>query len=219
MQKIEAVIFDMDGILLDTESICMECWARAGEELGYDGIIPVYRSCIGCNTKTIIEKLSDAYPALSSEKIHEFHERTRELFHVVEDEKGIALMEGVPQILESLKNAGFRLAVASSTRWEAVSRQLTRAGLISYFEVIITGDTVAHSKPAPDIYLKTCSALGLPVQACVAIEDSPNGVRSATSAGLRCIVVPDQIVPDEEIKNLAWKICDSLLDVKITEWE
>ncbi len=216
MSNIAAVIFDMDGILLDTEKVCLECWSRAGQELGFENIVPVYRSCIGRNVKGCLDTITAAYPDFTQEQIDVFYERTRDLFHVVEEEQGLDLMKGVVETLERLKGEGYRLAVASSTRWEAVSRQLTRAGIINYFETITTGDKVLHSKPAPDIYLMACNSLNLEPSACIAVEDSPNGVRSAVAAGIKCIMVPDQIAPDEEMKKIAFQICNSLLEIKIS---
>ena len=108
-----------------------------------------------------------------------------------------------------------RLAVASSTRWESVQRQLKNAGIFDYFETITTGDKVLHSKPAPDIYLKSLDSLSLSAADCIAVEDSPNGVRAAVAAGIKCVMVPDQIQPDGEMKKSAWKIIKSLNELPI----
>ena len=104
----------------------------------------------------------------------------------------------------------YKIALASSTRGVHVQRQMTSAGLIGYFETLTTGDMVTHGKPDPEIYLMECKSLALKPKECVAIEDSPNGVRSAFAAGMKVIMVPDKIQPDEEMKNKTWKIVDSL---------
>ena len=119
------------------------------------------------------------------------------------------------ECLESLKKKRLRLAVASSTRWESVQRQLKNAGIFDYFETITTGDKVLHSKPAPDIYLKSLDSLSLSAADCIAVEDSPNGVRAAVAAGIRCVMVPDQIQPDSEMQKSAWKIIKSLNELPI----
>ena len=107
----------------------------------------------------------------------------------------------------------YRIALASSTRNELVIRQLKNANVLEFFEVIVTGDMVLHSKPDPEIYLKACEELNIPPENCIAIEDSPNGLKSAFFAGLNTIMVPDKIQPNEELNQFIWKKCDSLKNV------
>ena len=207
-----AVIFDMDGVLLDTESVCFECWKRAGEEWGLDDAEDAYRLCVGTNLNDTMAILHGRYG--TDFDAQKFHARTGELFHVVEAEKGLALMPFVRECLDSLKARGYRLSVASSTRSEAVHRQLRAANIIEYFETITCGDTVEHSKPAPDIYLKACESLCLPPADCIAVEDSPNGVRAAQAAGMKCVMIPDQVQPTKEIRALAWRVAKNLGEMK-----
>lgn len=95
-----------------------------------------------------------------------------------------------------------------------MTKHLTKTGLIKYFDLRVTGDMVEHSKPNPDIYLKACDLLNLKPEECVAVEDSFNGIRSASSAGLLPIMVPDRVMPTDEIKSLCWKICKTLEGLK-----
>lgn len=206
--KPKAIIFDMDGVLLDTESLCFVCWERAGAEQGLDDIRAVYRQCLGTNVSDTMATLRRTYGA--DFDAEGFYARASELFHVVEAEQGIALMPHVRDCLDAVRGAGYRLAVASSTRTETVRRQLAAAGIIGYFETITCGDTVAHSKPAPDIYLKACASLGLSPADCVSVEDSPNGVRASHAAGIPCVMIPDQIQPTEEIRALATAVLGDL---------
>lgn len=210
MKNLKAFIFDMDGVLLDTESICDQTWEVAAKEFGLKDSKSAIEQCRGtskADTKIILKRFygqdfdSDAYLA-----------RTSELFYEIENSKGINKMPFAKECLEALKSK-FRVALASSTRMVAVSRQLTNAGLINYFETITTGDMVEHSKPDPQIYRMACASLGLKPEECVAIEDSPNGIKSAVGAGMRVIMIPDKIKPTLEIKEKCWKIFDSLNDV------
>ena len=163
--------------------------------------------CRGSNHNDTLQILHDVFgEGFDSEC---FLKRATELFHQIEETDGIPLMPYAREILEYLKPK-YRLALASSTNGVAVKRQLTNAGVIQYFETFTTGDQVVHSKPDPEIYIKACHSLGLEPEECVAVEDSPNGIRSAAAAGLKVIMVPDKIQPFPEIELLCWQICITL---------
>ena len=207
-ESVKAVIFDMDGVLLDTESVCKVCWKRAADEYGVERIEEAFMQCVGQNSADSIILLKKYCAGKVDSK--DFYARTGELFHEVEREQGLNLMPFVTECLSGLRERGYRLAVASSTRWENVERQLKAAKIFDFFETVTTGDKVLHSKPAPDIYIKALESLSLSAGDCIAVEDSPNGVRAASRAGIRCVMVPDLIQPSDEIKSLAWKILPSL---------
>ena len=214
MQKIKAFIFDMDGILLDTESVCRLCWQRAADELGLSGGDEIYQKCVGCNNNDMNVMIQDYFSTQRNDfNLDEFNKLAHDLFYVIEKEDGLKKMKGVDFCLDYLKKQGFILAVASSTRRVNVLRQIADAGISDYFKTFTCGDEVVHSKPDGEIYLKACASLGFKPQECAAIEDSPNGVKSAVAAGLKCIMVPDQIQPDEYIKSIAYKILPSLEDI------
>jgi len=203
-----AVIFDMDGVLLDSESVCDLVWRQAAKECGIDGIDKIIEKNRGCNyTDTRASLELDLQSVSAADR---FMNRTAELFNKIETEEGLPSMKGARAALEYLTKKGYRIALASSTDGNAVRRQMKNAGFIDFFETLTTGDTVVHGKPDPEIYARACASLGLSPDACCAIEDSPNGMRSAYRAGLSCIMVPDKIAPDDEMKKIAMCILPSL---------
>ena len=178
---VKAVIFDMDGVLQDSETISDITWDMAAKEWGFENNFDVLQSCRGCNRHDIELKLKAFYG--EDFDSHAFLERTGQLFHEIENTKGIPLMHYAKEILEYLKPR-YRLALASSTRGVTVERQLRNAGVIDFFETRTTGEMVEHSKPNPEIYLMACKSIGMEPEECAAIEDSLNGIRSAHAAGL-----------------------------------
>ena len=204
---IKAIIFDMDGVILDSETISDKTWAIAQDEMDITTDKDYINMCRGSNRNDTIQILRKVFGEdFDSEA---FLKRATELFKMYEETEGIPLMPYAQQILEYLKPK-YRLALASSTNGRAVERQLTNAGVINFFETRTTGEMVEHSKPDPEIYLMACRSLGLEPQDCVAVEDSPNGIRSAAKAGLKVIMVPDKIAPTPELEELCWKICPTL---------
>ena len=209
--NIKAVIFDMDGVLQDSETISDITWEMAAKEWGFELNYDILQACRGSNRHDIAMKLKEFYGE-DFDSVS-FLNRTSEFFYQIEAEKGIPLMHYAKEILEYLKPK-YKLALASSTRGVSVRRQMTAGGLIDFFESLTTGDMVEHSKPEPEIYLKAAESIGIKPEACVAVEDSPNGVKSAYAAGMRVIMVPDKIQPDENLKKMCWKICPNLEAVK-----
>jgi HAD superfamily hydrolase (TIGR01509 family) len=208
MKNIKAVIFDMDGILLDSETICDKTWQMALKDFNLIDNNDTINKCRGTNKTDTILILKQYFG--QDFNAENFLTKTSEYFHKIEFEQGISLMPYAKEILKYLKEKNYRIALASSTRYESVKRQLTNAGIIDYFETITTGDMVTHSKPNPEIYQKAIKSLNLKPEECIAIEDSPNGIKSAFAANLKVIMIPDKIQPTEEIKQIIEKIYPNL---------
>ena len=201
---VKAVVFDMDGVLLDSESICDEIWELLARQMGLPDIQAAIAENRGCNEAMMARNLIGRYgPGFDCPK---FFSDFRVYFTEVERSRGIPLLPQVHETLDYLKGRGYRLALATSTRRSTATRQLKAVGIYDFFEASTFGDEVENSKPAPDIYLKAARELGVEPDFCAGIEDSPNGIISVHSAGFKPIMVPDRIEPSDEIKKLCWKI-------------
>ena len=212
MGNCKAVIFDMDGVLFDTESICLKAWEEVGREYGLREIAQTAVDCIGLNLTDTEEVFRERYGRdIDFELYH--GECTRHFKESIERD-GLPLKPGVWEILTFLKKRGCPVGLASSSLESSVRKHIQRAGIGEFFQVVVGGDMVKHSKPLPDIYLLACEKLGVAPEDTAAIEDSPNGLRSAYAAGMRPIMVPDLIAPTPQIEALLWKRCNNLLEVK-----
>ena len=210
----KAFIFDMDGVIFDSERLYLDCCVEIAETLGMDHIVEAVHRCIGVTTDVTRMILMETY------RDRELVDRFRDLSVALVRERieaGLLKMKpGVRQLLDDLQAAGCRIALASSTQTDIVEKELSDAGLRDYFSAVVGGDRAKRSKPNPDIFLVAAGLLGEEPENCIVIEDSFNGIRAAKAAGMTAVMVPDQLEPDEEIRALADLVLPSLLDVK--EW-
>lgn len=211
-EKITAVVFDMDGVLFDTERICMEAWREIAAEKKIENIEKAVLGCVGLNRTDTRAFFEREYGA--DFDYDEYHDACSARFHEKIARFGLPVKTGVMEILTFLKENGYKIGLASSTSRHGVLGHVNRAGIAEFFEVIVGGDMVEHSKPKPDIYLLACEQLGVKPENAIAIEDSPNGIRSAYAAGLKAVMVPDMIAPSPEIEALLYRKFDSLLGVR-----
>lgn len=203
----EAVVFDMDGVIFDTERLVLESWAKTGEEHGIIGTDAVCRKCLGTTYEVSKQIFLDHYGA---DFPYEAYKEEMRTYFCQAIEKEIPLKTGIREILEYLHENKFKVGLASSTRRAVVLDELERANLTEYFDVIIGGDLLKKSKPEPDIYLMACRELSVEPKEAYAIEDSYNGIRSAYAAGMKPIMVPDLMPPTEEMKEKSVVICKDL---------
>lgn len=208
---IEAVVFDMDGILFDTERLSVESWIEVAERMGLPDINKGVYGCIGLNRTDCRIFLKETYG--QDFPYDDFREQTAAVFQRKMAKDGLPVMKGAGELLAWLREKGLKVALASSTSHKTVESHLQQAGFTGYFQAVIGGDMVEHSKPQPDIYLKACRLLDVEPANAAAIEDSPNGIRSAYAAGMLPIMVPDLVKPDPEIEKLLYRKCDSLFAV------
>ena len=206
------VIFDMDGLMFDTERVFMQSWDYAGEKIGIGKAGYMTLKTMGMS----LAMSRDIWVAEFGEKYDEEKLRfySREFRNEYYEKNKVPVKKGLYVLLEYLKEQGYKLAVASSSsKWE-VEHHLKDAGIYEYFRFLACGDMVEKSKPEPDIFLLACNGLGEAPNNCIALEDSRNGILSAYRAGCRPIMVPDLVQPDEEIMKILWKKCDDLEEVK-----
>ena len=207
-----AVVFDMDGVIFDSERLVLECWEKIGEKYHLEGMRDAFLPCIGTNDIKTQEIVLEHYGA--DFPYDEFRRESSRLYHSIVDEGGLPVKTGVRELLSYLKKNSIPIALASSTRLEVVTQELKQAGLYEYFGVVMGGDQLKRSKPEPDIYLMTCEKLGVRPICTYAIEDSYNGIRSAYSAGMKPIMVPDMLPPTEEMREKSVVVLDDLLQVR-----
>ena len=210
--QIQAVLFDMDGVIFDSEIKVIECWKDIAEKYGFGDIETPCYEALG-TTREIAREIMLAHYGTGF-PYDAYKDEMAALFHARYGEGRLPKKKGVEELLQFLHMHNLKVALASSTRKEVVIQELRDGGLLDYFDAVICGDMVARSKPAPDIFLKACEVLGVAPEHAVGIEDSYNGIRSAYAAGMRPIMVPDMAEPTPEMEELSEQILPSLLDVK-----
>ncbi|MBO6158282.1 MAG: HAD family phosphatase [Firmicutes bacterium] len=208
MKDIDAIVFDMDGVLFDTERVSRDCWRQIAKEHQIEGIDEVYPMMIGVNHTDGLEIFRKIYgEGIDGEAfLAECGVLMKKRLH----EEGLPLKQGVLELLEYLRQNQIPAAICSSTAVPVIKDHLMQAHMESYFQAIIGGNMVLHSKPQPDIYLKACEELGKDPARCMAIEDSPNGIRSASAAGMIPVMIPDLVEPTDELRALSFRVEKSL---------
>lgn len=206
---IQAVLFDMDGTLIDTEKYYRIFWPKAMAEFGYRMTDEQVLSLRSLGRPFAPARLREWF----GENLDYYAIRARrtEMMEECLDREGIQRKPGAVEILEELKRRGIPAAVATATPPERTEKYLRLTGLRQYFDRIISATQVKEGKPSPDVYLYACEQLGVAPECCIAVEDAPNGVLAAHRAGCKVIMVPDQTQPEEELKELLYG-CVATLD-------
>ena len=208
MDRIQAVIFDMDGVIFDSEQLVIDCWREIAGRHQIADMEETLRLCIGTNSQTTRQIVLDRHGADFPYEV--YLKEVKEVWREKTERDGMPMKPGVRELLEWLSGRGVPTAIASSTRKELVTQELRDAGLLDYFGRIICGDMVKRSKPAPDIFLKAAEELGTAPENCLVIEDSHNGIRAAAAAGMVPVMVPDLLPATEEMRCLAVRVMPSL---------
>ena len=205
---LKAVVFDMDGVLFDTESVGFAAWDYACKKLGIAPASGLAYKTLGMNAAAVDGILKEYYG--ENFELEAFHRLCREYTYTYFAENGVPQKPYVHDALNALKNSGFQIALASSTGKTGVLRNLDSAGITGHFEAVIRGDMTERAKTAPAIYLNVSEALRVPARPCAAAEDCRNGILSAHGAGMKVIMVPDLWQGDKETDGLLFAKCENL---------
>ena len=204
------IVFDMDGVLIDSEPIVKQCGQIAAERYGAELSDRLYNQLIGLPAKQVEQGLQTAFGA--DFPMQEFRIELERLWHEHVHNHGMPVKPGVESILSHLQDHTVPYAIATSTPHERAQLSLSKAGILEHFDVIVGGDQVANGKPAPEIFLTAAERISTDASACIAIEDSAVGVNAAFNAGMHTIMIPDQKQPDEATMQHVKELFDSMHD-------
>lgn len=210
--NIKAVLFDMDGLMVDTESLATEAFIHSAKKQGYDMTKEETLLVLGFTTKSIYDfwekyfKNSD----VSGKQLVDDH------YKYIEDilfTTGPRKMPYIEELLKYLKDSNYKVAVASSSNMNHIINNMEKTGLKKYIDEFASGAEVKNGKPAPDVFLLAAKRLGVKPEECLVLEDSKAGVIAGSSAGAKVIMIPDMFKPDEVCKEKAYRIVNNLGEV------
>ncbi len=205
---VEAILFDMDGLVLDTEKLYTRFWQEAAQSLGYPMTKEQALGMRSLNRGAGREKLQSYFgPEADYDRIRN---KRIELMDAFVEKEGVILKPGIHELLAYLKAHGIKTAIATSSPMDRTVLYLTSVGLEQSFDELVSGYMVEKGKPEPDIYLYAAGKLGVKPEHCMVLEDSPAGILAAHRAGCLPVMIPDQDEPDEETRGLLYARAESL---------
>ncbi len=205
---IASVVFDMDGTLLDTEPLYREAIFKACAEFGHEMTEELHAAQVGVPNDVGRALFFAAFGA--DFPFERYHARMHEIMAELEATRGVPLKKGARALLERLKARGIPAALVTSTARSAALERLDRAGLADLLAAVVTRSDTAKGKPHPEPFLAAAARLGVAPQACLALEDSPGGIRAAHAAGMQTVMVPDLVAPTDDIAALCIAVLDDL---------
>ncbi|MEG0367986.1 MAG: HAD family phosphatase [Coprobacillus sp.] len=205
---LKAVIFDMDGLMIDSERATYNGYVKVMNEMGLSISVDFYKTLLGKQVTFAYEQFRKVYGEdFPIEKvIDDVHEYLADIFET----KGVPVKKGLVELLKYLKENGYKTIVATSSHRTRMEHILTLAGVLSYFDDSVCGNEVKNGKPNPDVFLKACEKAGVQVNEALVLEDSEAGIQAAHTASIPVICIPDMKYPEAEFEAMTTKILDSL---------
>ena len=208
ISKCKAIIFDMDGLMIDTERLALKAWQLAGVDFGFPISDDIFISMVGRNRRdsdcTLVEIFGSDFP------IGAVRDRYRAYLDGWIDEDKLSVKSGLLELLSFLDKISMPKAVATSTEYERAVHKLSLTNLLEHFSIVIAGDQVQRGKPAPDIFLAAAAQLGVLPENCLVLEDSDAGIQAAYEAGMTPVMIPDMKPPSEKSLAFAHRIFGGL---------
>lgn len=210
---ISAVILDLDGVLIDTESLALKVWQQAAADFGFNVSTEVYSRIIGRTVEAGRAEILKIIPDKSA--IDQYMRHSDVLYFETMEQEGIQLMPGVLELLDWIDKAGLKHTVATSTARAHAEWKIQAAGLAERIGNFICCDDVKHGKPAPDTFLRAADLVNQPIEQCAVVEDAEAGIVGASAAGAIPIMLPGTMAPSDNARSLSFAIAESLSEVPI----
>ena len=210
MAKIELVIFDMDGLIFDSEKVSYDSWVQAAKVFNIDFDMKVFYRLLGTNHESVRNTLLGEFG--NKINVDDYIEERRKI-NFSKISNGVEKKEGIDELLEYLKKKNIKRAVATSSNRELALSLLSKANILHYFDYVLCGDEVKKSKPDPEVFLNVAKKLEVNPENCMVLEDSEAGTIAGSRGRMRVIIIPDLKEPDEDIVRLAYKRLNNLKEV------
>lgn len=205
---IKGAVFDMDGLMFDSERITYNGWQKLMDEIGFEYSIDVFKQTVGRRKKEVeqfyFSKYGNDFPYRRLSEIQ------RKNYIDFVTTKGVPVKKGLYEILDFLKDNDIKIALATSTSRQTSLINLGSAKVEKYFDALVCGEDVTNGKPDPEVFLTAAQKIGIEPEQCIAFEDSFNGIKSAFAAGMTTVMVPDFIQPTDEILSMVNYLCSDL---------